>query len=126
MSKDGEHKSEAQEVFEKALSSENLAAALIGSIGKDGAEDILSEAVGRGSRRQKTPREPYNIQFAQGISTGDLITLLQYELLRARTSDTEVMLPTSIVHDIKFRLGFYLKKHGEVERPPPKRARKRS
>ena len=65
--------------------------------------------------KKKPSREAYNIQFAQGISTEDLITLLQYELLRARTADSEVTLPTSIVHDIKFRLGKYLKELGDIK-----------
>lgn len=111
----------AKAVFEKVLSSENLAGILLSILGKDDAEEILSEAAGRDGRNKKPPREAYNIQFAQGLSTKDLITLLQHELLRARTSDSEVTLPTSIVHDIKFRLNWYMKNHGEVDRPAPKK-----
>lgn len=121
MSKEEAHKGAAHEVFEKVLSIDSLASALISSIGKERAEELLSEAPTRSSRKQKPPREAYNIQFAQGISTKDMLTLLQYELLRARNTESEVLLPQSIVHDIKFRLGWYLKNHGEVERPVPKR-----
>ncbi len=113
-------KSEAQKLFEKVFSTKNLAAALLSSVGKEDAIEILSLA--NPPRKQKPPREAYNIQFAQGISTCELITVLQHELLRARTSDSEVTLPSSIVHDIKFRLGWYLNEIGEVERPTPKRA----
>jgi hypothetical protein len=73
-------------------------------------------------RPKKPPREAYNIQFAQHLPTEELLVLLQYELLRARDRKQDVSLPTAIVHDIKFRLGYYLDNYGEVERPPPKRA----
>lgn len=75
---------------------------------------------------KKPPREAYNIQFAHGLSAEDMMMVLQHELLRARSTDSEVTLPSSIVHDIKFRLGWYLKRHGEVDRPPPKKAGARS
>lgn len=113
--------SEAQELFEKVFSTDNLAAALLSSIGKEDAKEILSAASSRPSKKPKPSREAYNIQFAQGLSSEDMITLLQHELLRARTSDSEVTLPSSIVHDIKFRLVWYFKKHGEVDREPPKK-----
>jgi len=103
---------------------ELLARALVSSIGKDDAKEILSEAAERatGERlNKKPPREAYNIQFANGLSGSELSNILQYELLRARASGTEVTLPVSIVHDIKFRLSWYRKRHGEVERPPPKK-----
>jgi hypothetical protein len=75
---------------------------------------------------KKPPREAYNIQFAHGLSAEDMMMVLQHELLRARNTGAEVTLPTSIVHDIKFRLGWYLENHGEVVRPPTKRAGARS
>jgi hypothetical protein len=79
----------------------------------------------RGPRHKKPPREAYNIQFAQGLSGEELLNILQYEILRARDKKqpgSEVALPTALVHDIKFRLKWYLERHGDVQRPKPKRA----
>lgn len=73
----------------------------------------------------KKSREAKNIQFAHGLSGRDLMTVLQHELLRARSRDPdcpEVTLPASLVHDIKFRLSQYISNHGEIERPPTRRS----
>jgi len=69
-------------------------------------------------KQKKPPRETYNIQFSQELPTYELITVLQYELLRARDQRKDVVLLQALVHDIKFRLSWYLEKHGEVLRPP--------
>jgi len=74
--------------------------------------------------KKKPPRQAYNIQFAHGLSGESLLDIIQLELLRARSSDPpqpEASLPTPILHEIKFRLKYYLEKHGEVERPTPKK-----
>lgn len=64
-------------------------------------------------------RRTVNIMFARGLSTDQLNTILQLELIRARSTDppkTEVTLPTELVHDIKFRLRYYSSLYGEVDR----------
>ena len=73
----------------------------------------------RGQKRDKPPRETVNIQFARGLTAKELNTILQLELIRARSQKpaaTECTLPTEIVHDIKFRLRYYAELHGEVDR----------
>jgi len=72
----------------------------------------------RGPRR-KPPREAINIQFARGLSSNELIALLQEKLIIARNQTpkaTEISLITELVHDIKFRLGYYARVYGEVDR----------
>ena len=86
----------------------------------------MSEERPRGQRpprdrksKEKPPRETINIQFARGLSSKELGTILQLELIRARSQKpqaTEVSLPTEIVHDIKFRLRYYARMFGEVDR----------
>lgn len=64
-------------------------------------------------------RETINIEFARGLSAEQLNTILQLELIRARTSsppEPEVTLPTQIVHEIKFRLNCYKEIYGEPDR----------
>ncbi len=72
-----------------------------------------------GEPRKTKPRETVNIGFARSLSSSHLCTILQLELIRARSQKppaTEVNLPTEIVHDIKFRLRYYERFHGEVDR----------
>ena len=73
------------------------------------------------TRGRKPPREAYNIQFAQGLCGDAMLDIIQHELLRARSKKppTEATLPTAILHDIKYRLTWYLDKYGEVERDAP-------
>ena len=71
----------------------------------------------RRNRRTKPQRETLNIQFANTLPTEDLLTLLQYELLRARDKGEDVRLPQSIVHNIKFRLSKYFEANGEIAPP---------
>ncbi len=80
--------------------------------------------------RNKKPREVHNIQFANGLDDEDVLLILQHELLIARSKGDEcpeVVLPASLVHNIKFRLGWYMDKAGEDEskRPPVKTSWKR-
>lgn len=79
---------------------------------------------------RKKSRETYNIQFVNGLEDEAVLELLQYELLRARSRGTdspEVSLPASLVHNLKFRLGWYMDRAGEDEskRPPVKTSWKR-
>ena len=74
---------------------------------------------GRGRPKSKKNRKSVNIAFARGLSSTQLGTILQLQLLRARgatPSSAEVTLPTEIVHDIKFRLRYYARLFGEVDR----------
>jgi len=69
--------------------------------------------------KPKKNRDTVNIEFARGLSSEQLNTILQLELIRARgqkPAAQEVTLPTEIIHDIKFRLRYYAKLHGEVDR----------
>lgn len=58
------------------------------------------------------------IKFARGLSSRELVMILQHELLRARSTipESQVHLPTELVHDIKFRLEYYARAHGEIDR----------
>lgn len=72
-----------------------------------------------GDRKKRKTRETVNIEFARSLSTRQLNTILQMELIRARgqkPAASEVSLPVEIVHDIKFRLRYYERFHGEVDR----------
>lgn len=80
---------------------------------------------------RKKSRETYNIQFVNGLEDEAVLELLQYELLRARSRGTdspEVTLPASLVHNLKFRLGWYMDRAGDDEgkRPPVKTPWRRS
>lgn len=69
--------------------------------------------------KEKKDRRTVNIQFARSLTPDQLNTILQLELIRARSTDppkTEVSLPTELVHDIKFRLRYYSTLFGEVDR----------
>jgi len=69
--------------------------------------------------KPKKNRDTVNIEFARGLSSEQLNTILQLELIRARGQKPpaqEVTLPTEIIHDIKFRLRYYAQLHGEVDR----------
>ena len=79
---------------------------------------ILDVYIGNDEEKSRRDREAKNIQFAQGSSSDDLINILQYELLRARTDGTEVRLSSALVHDIKYRLSWYRDEVGEVIRKP--------
>jgi len=70
-------------------------------------------------KRKKKPRQTINIQFARSLSSQELIALLQEKLILARSevpAAREVPLMTEIVHDIKFRLAYYARLFGEVDR----------
>ena len=80
---------------------------------------------------RKKSRETYNIQFVNGLEDEAVIELLQYELLRARSKGVdspEVSLPASLVHNLKFRLGWYMDNAGndDSKRPPVKTSWRRS
>jgi hypothetical protein len=79
--------------------------------------------------RDKQPQKPYqgerykpsrrhvNINSARGLSSSELITIIQLELLRARGQKPEApeaTLPTEVLHDIKFRLQYYSEEMGEI------------
>lgn len=68
------------------------------------------------NNRPRKSRGKINIQFSRGLSSRDLNTLLQHELLRARscTPTQEVRLPAEIVHELKFRLRYYSEMHGSI------------
>lgn len=73
----------------------------------------------RFEKGKKPPRKSRNIQFARSLNSEQLTTLLQEKLLKARNSepeDQEVPLMTELVHDIKFRLTYYARLYGEVDR----------
>ncbi len=72
-----------------------------------------------GDPKKRKARETVNIEFARSLSSSHLCTILQLELIRARSQKppaAEVTLPAEIVHDIKFRLRYYERFHGEVDR----------
>lgn len=73
----------------------------------------------REGQKDRPSRDKINIQFARSLSSNGLESILQLELIRARTQNppaTEVSLPTEIIHDIKFRLRYYSTMFGEVDR----------
>lgn len=87
---------------------------------REAQERAVGDTAAKKSRRKshEEKRERRNIQFAHGLSSDEMILLLQHELLRARTQGplAEVSIPNAIVHDIKFRLSYYAKLFGEVDR----------
>lgn len=67
--------------------------------------------------RNKPSRKHININFARGLTSSELIAILQLELLRSRNQvpeASEVTLPAEIVHDIKFRIQYYSDECGEI------------
>lgn len=72
--------------------------------------------------RRKPSRKSVNIQFARGLTTDELNTILQLELTRARSKEEaddmkvtpEVTLPSELIHEIKFRMKYYGKTYGEI------------
>lgn len=67
--------------------------------------------------RPKPSRKHININFSRGLTSSELIAILQLELLRARNQTpeaSEATLPTEIIHDIKFRLQYYSDECGEI------------
>ena len=67
--------------------------------------------------RNKPSRKHININFARGLTSSQLIAILQLELLRSRNQvpeASEVTLPAEIVHDLKFRILYYSDECGEI------------
>ena len=72
-----------------------------------------------GTKGKNPPRQSVNIRFARGLSSKELLAILQLQLIRARNqkpAETEVTLPTEVVHDLKFRLRYYSERYGEIDR----------
>jgi hypothetical protein len=83
-----------------------------------------SRRSGSVDRPRKPERTTVNIRFARGLSYDQLNTILQLELLRARSQSPpakEVSLPTELIHDIKYRLRYYSENCGEVPRTDDRR-----
>lgn len=69
------------------------------------------------SGKIKRSRESVNIQFAQTLEEASLLDIIQNELLRSRAQSPpsqETSLPTTLMHEIKFRLNWYFEKYGAV------------